>query len=809
MYGDRSGGRLRGRERRGAGGGVLGSGGRIGHNESMSRWTTGWLVWAVLAVGPGVLAYGEEGAGGARGEDGVGWAELFGFAARDYASRSGVATPESGRVVMQLAEQALAEDARGGGGGGGDLHLYRLCARAAAAAGDAEAVGRAWERVLRADGSHVQGLRMLARLGGVPAEAQPPDGASVGVDVAGAERLLAGLAEPGGDAGLRRAIVARALVLDPLSPRAARLAYDVLDGEAGEAERQLRFGLRMLHADPMQARLAFDLGALLDRLSLHAEAMRFYRHGLAVHARTAGHLPVPSSDLLAVARSQHDARDWAGAAETIQRILVVEPLHLEARLLLMHVFRGQRRVDLAQQQIGFLREQYDRQPVLGLPGASAELLAQWAWFFTLYDPDVGLARALSARALEVSAGSERARIAAGFVHLLAREFAAARDLLGPLSGVDQYAAWGYARALSRLEEFGLAREALVRGVGLKRSGVAYEQLLRLADELGVDLPAGQSREDLQLLVAGFPAAMHAAAEDPGRVLGLELRVLAGEVGFGEPMVAEVVLSNRSDALVRLGGDGLAQPRVMVSAALHVGQPRTFNGYVDLLLDGRALLEPGSSVVERVRLDVGEVWDWLAITPGLDVEVRFSAVLDPVTDVGGLRRPGPRSVTSESVIVRRRGVRVGAKLADELLQRVTDRRWSVGHPAVRLAAGLVLQRRLHEGKVLSGAGPAVDDAALHAMLRQLLMAGDSGQRASVLSCGSVLALDEGMLTAAARGLGDADPRVRMLLVHMLGMRQGAGARAVLERVAEKDADAGVRRFAGAWLEVVLSGESQGG
>jgi hypothetical protein len=213
----------------------------------------------------------------------------------------------------------------------------------------------------------------------------------------------------------------------------------------------------------------------------------------------------------------------------------------------------------------------------------------------------------------------------------------------------------------------------------------------------------------------------------------------------------------------------------------------------------------------VRLDVGDLADFLADRPLEELQLTVSGLLDPVqrgqdfTGAVPSVRPAGCQITRGGLLGR--ADLSGGKSLPLAYQRALGRIvWDLRHgelpvrmAAARRTASLLcfverLQRQ--EAKLPGSLAGVVNRPVLLSILRAVLADGSPVVRAEMLASLGRVRLDAGIGMLLGEVFEDASPLVRFRAAELMGISDSSGNRAVLEQMA-RDPDELVALMAGAF------------
>ncbi|HUU84371.1 MAG TPA: HEAT repeat domain-containing protein [Phycisphaerae bacterium] len=568
------------------------------------------------------------------------------------------------------------------------------------------------------------------------------------------------------------------------------------------AARRVRRHLVSIAAAPLGVGELWSLARLLDSVSLHDRAVWWYEQALAAIERGSTGRPAPSGLLVDMGRSLRDAGRFDRAIEVCQRALNATPNSYDAAMLLIEAARAAGQDGLAEQQVAGLRSQLDKTEGVARRGRDALSAARIAWFHTVCDPDPQRALEFAELAQAGAANDPEVRRIYGLAQLEAGQAAEARETLAPLvtgQQPDQLAAWGLARALIELGDKESALEILRDAEQVRRSGMAYERVCALLQELGATPLPPPDRSSVERVLDAFDRDVMNFPVDPAHYLEFTAEFVDPTPTFGQRWPCRLRLTNRGTFPITLGAGQMVAGDVLLSATVDYPGIGVMEGYLSVSLAQRHALGPGESVELVQTVDVGVLAPWAVILPQRDLILTVTALLDPVQQPEG----GWKSRLGDELVATARMQRLRFTYERST---VTDlaRQTRQGPPpervdALRTVAALLEERLATMREKLDYTPVRIDKKGLEATLRAGLTDPSPMVRAHMLDNLGLFRFSDEQAGMVAPLLSDEDWVVRLMAVDFLAARQGTVFERVARRLAESDADPLVRELAGLYVE----------
>lgn len=608
----------------------------------------------------------------------------------------------------------------------------------------------------------------------------------------------------------------------PENLAARRLQLDMTK-PADDPTPAIALALDLVRLSPAQPLLAWDLARLLDDVSLHQEAQRWYRHAMTGFQRSGGAEGAPGEFLLQMAASQVDAGQPDSALKLIEQAIVEDgdgpaPHRLLARIARL---RGDREREA--QELGIAREAFESAWARTKDRPDPDLAAEMAWFYCVESPDIDRACDLADIAMRSELPSVTARRAFGWSAVQkalrgtstrpsgpATAPAASRPSHGPpslefarralesVAGTDPWAVIAMADLKGRDGDRKGAVAALTRVVERHRSGPLFEEASARLTALGAPIPPAPLLEGIRRLLAGFDESVLLFPGDPKKFLELRITPLTsapGELTPGQPLWCRLDLVNRSPYGISLGPDLMVDPIVLLMVRSSGDRERDYDGLLRIPMNRRQFLAVGQTISVTQTIDIGALRTTLLCTPQAAQDIEILAILNPVEDEeSGEWVPGPGGVQAGPARVRRpavspddagpQGLRatLAASRSDAVSQRI--------EATERLMMWLAEYEHLRAGRVRYDAQP-VRPEELRAAIEERF--GDPAWevRAHLAEALRWIVLDDAMARPASGLLGDTHWLVRMLAVRLFADQQGAKFDKVASHFEQHDPDVLVR------------------
>lgn len=474
-----------------------------------------------------------------------------------------------------------------------------------------------------------------------------------------------------------RALVLRAIELNPLNLEALRIKFGMVEGAAPPAER-VNLWVSMLRSNPAQPEVMAQIAETCADAGLGDESLKWYEKS----ARTSmqqGRIPptmlvVQGAAQLYLAHQNNDARRQADI------LLEQDPEFYPALVVRILVEKQQEKKDALLDQLSRTRNaminklqaarkgiggrdaatrpvQKEAFPAPNLVGdaelarktggpaqaAFLQALGDLAWFEVYFNSNsTEAARLLGV--LQASANEDDKETTAfaarvqGWIFLADPTKAAEANVkLSAVADRDIMARVGLLRLMDRNDKEKLRTEAsklLAGNAGGLQGAILYDAVR----DFGVRVQPGVAAEAIRAELGQLPADWLRLLDNPQAfytVRGEPLKVMHS---FGEPLLARVTVSNISQHPITIGPEGVIKPDVWfevqpVIAGQVAHQFRRLA--VDRITD-HLVLRPRASFSRIVRLDQGDLPELMFALPTPPISFRVVVRTNPMlTDQGVL------------------------------------------------------------------------------------------------------------------------------------------------------------------------------
>ncbi|MEK6642299.1 MAG: tetratricopeptide repeat protein [Planctomycetota bacterium] len=584
--------------------------------------------------------------------------------------------------------------------------------------------------------------------------------------------------------------IENALRLNPMNTEARELAYEMYGETEAELQR-VEMALQLVSINPSQANLIWDLGELLDRLSLHKPAQEWFNRAIDLHKRQDSS-KVPAEFWNTLGLSYVGSGDFAKAKESADQALGVDATYLTARLMRASAERKLGDDKAADEDIATVQKSYDAQVDEIISKKQSDKAAEIAWFYCYYKTDKEKALKLADIAVGGANPGRLAQLAHGYALRLNGKTDEALKILEPLAASDQMAAVEVARIFSEQSKKAEAVTLLTKAAALQYSGIAFNQIRELLTKLGEKPPEAPVYGKITAALEKFHRDVFDFPQRPGEFLKFTIRTAAAPTSVG-PINVIFRMENAGPFPITFGEGFMVRPLVALSANVG-GEKGVFKDYLQVLLNARAMLLPGDALEKQVAVDVGALREFMIRRSGEDASIELIAMLDPVLKNNMLSQ-GPGTMIAAPLVVKLKGIDLSPEATASLVRSVTSANLSERMIAAQRIGGVLAWAEHNTSKAAAAKLPV--DTLRSAMAQAL---GDKAWqvRAHALCAASWSTMDGPTTSAAAPTVGDSNAVLKTLAVRLFAPQQGEKFKPVLEQLLKTDASHFVRLIAASYL-----------
>jgi tetratricopeptide (TPR) repeat protein len=632
-------------------------------------------------------------------------------------------------------------------------------------------------------------LQLLERQGDVP---------EVASDL---HRRIAEMLFSAGSKDEATAHASKSVQLFPRNVRARRLLSE-LDGTINEPSQRVGLMLDTIANGGARGGQIWELAGVLDFLSLHEHAARWYQYGVAAYQRAFPGVHPPIEIQLDWARNLYEAKKLEQAFHTCNDAIAMAPDSFEAQLMMIRIAREMGRDEVAEEQRRRIRRRFATLEPYVLASGRSDLAADIAWFHLEFDQDPVRALSFSEIAANAEPGDARIQRIYGLALLMNNRIFEAEQVLAPLVNLgrgDQLAAAGVARAYIAQNKNDDAIVVLREAEQMKQSGLGYEKVLELLAKLNAPPAPGPDRSGVARAVKDFDDQVLRFEESPADYLSLEVAFPSPALPYGQPWEATFRLTNKAPFPITIGGEGMVSAELLVSLNVWIKPELAIPNYLPISLNRKTVLMPREYIEFTQTLDVGPAAAVALAEPQRTLQMTFHFTLDPVQTESGEVASYWREFYVPPLKVKR--VAFDATRAEmlQLLEAAESGSEEDVIRSVRIVAGLLGERKRSLEAGLDYGVHRVDEQALTNALFRAMVDESWKVRASAADALRLLPLEGDVLQAASALLTDEHWLVRLNAVDVFAEKQGPVFAPVLFKTATDDGDILVKLLANLHLQ----------
>jgi len=456
------------------------------------------------------------------------------------------------------------------------------------------------------------------------------------------------------------------------------------------------------------------------------------------------------------------------------------------------------------------------------PASRSEEAAEVAWYYCFHQPEKDAALQLAQLAMQDAEPSSLAKLAYGYALRLNGRIDDAVKVLEPLATIDQMAALELARILAERSDKAAARTLLHKAAAIQRSGIAFELIREQLNQWGEQVDSPPAHAKITAALEKFPRDVFDFHKRPVDFLRFSMRLASAapeserqdsrtggkapeQTGESPrparpevPALGEIRLAFRLENVgpftISLGEGYMVRPLVALSAQIGGSETVAFRDYLQVLMNARPVLIPGDAIEKTIAVDVGHVREFLLRNIAPDLEITFTAMLDPVRKDGELRC-GPGTITPAPLALIRKGLDLRPESIAALLKDCRSSSIAARMSAAQGIAAILAYADRHRGDPRVAALP-VDQ--LSAGLAKLFMDPAWQVRAYALVGAGWSPMDAVLTQAAAPNIQNENAVIKLLAIRLFAPQHGDKFRPVLEKLSKTDPSHFVRMMALSFL-----------
>jgi hypothetical protein len=635
--------------------------------------------------------------------------------------------------------------------------------------------------------------------------------------------------------GQAQLMLDQALELNPLNTDALRLRLTTAQEQT--REQRVSSFLAWLRASPGDPAVAAALADELADAGHHRAALDWFGQAMSMYRRT-NMQPGPQFAINYIA-AMHLAGARNDAETGLAQVLGSDPTNIEAWLLRLAIARGSgdaAQLETAQREaavaltnrLALLRQaagdkQATTQPIsapgpIKLPDPGPilqqlsgtgrnELLEEFghtasaiAWLKIYFEqkpveavPWVGVLRSMYGEENPLVTRLE------GWSFLMAERPDEARVKLSAIADRDPVAALGMIRLADPAEKArtDAAARALLGEYPSGSTGVLLAEALR---ERGIQPDPVPDAAAVTEALEKFPKDFMEILGRPEMFYNVRLDPVQVGHGFGEPILVRVSLHNIGRDAITIGSQGAIERHLWLDAQLRGIAQNSFVGVAQDRLGGPLVLRPGESISQVVRLDQGDLNQFLSFNPSPMLQLSAAVTTNPTMSAAG-PAPGLAGMrASLTRLIQRTGSPLNPEGRQRLEQALSD--GSAGEKVRALELLATFAQILSRGEANEEMKAVA--AQFGDLIRRAVNDPQPGVRAwaGYLSAAISSAQDR---AAFVQQLAGGDWMQRLLAVRLVA--EGAAGKDVAAKLAKNSDDPLVQSYAAATLDLLAVAATQ--
>lgn len=399
-----------------------------------------------------------------------------------------------------------------------------------------------------------------------------------------------------------------------------------------------------------------------------------------------------------------------------------EALRNEPDSLLLNGIKGMaiRKFDLQNESREVLRNAAARViEKLGTLGEKESLRKrhELAWFYCFIDPNPASALEYAGQVLSAQDKDISGREVMAYAYALNGMLDKGGELLENADTTDPVVAlaWAQIHIAQGDNQSALAKLQEIDGT---RVGILAELVEQLTTQLQVEPPGDSQEENIlqpvrekpDFIVSTFKSTFNdqdlSVPFELEKNIGCYLRLSNDLLGYGDPIIVNILLTNLGKSSLFLGPTGFLDPHVLITAEIRAISSRGGSNsnrasheqsevvpLVHHYLLQKRVLHPNTSNVITETLNIGPVREILENHPQQSYKITFRAILDPVKDANGSIVGKIPEIQPKPVTITRRGF-----VPSRQRMSAQYRFLSSGEPNERIKAALLLSALLREAQL---------------------------------------------------------------------------------------------------------------
>ncbi|HUB25893.1 MAG TPA: hypothetical protein VL992_10730 [Tepidisphaeraceae bacterium] len=253
----------------------------------------------------------------------------------------------------------------------------------------------------------------------------------------------------------------------------------------------------------------------------------------------------------------------------------------------------------------------------------------WLRLYFLHDASPDTQSLVSQLQKLLPADDMQLRCLLGWSLLNQGKYAEARDQLASIADKAPFAALGIMALDDQAGNKNDADQLAHAELASHPSGVAAAMLYSKMRGRGATIVPLSQSEVIKAQVDAFPKDWLQIVSQPQQFYSISVEPLSQQVGFGQAILARVIVRNASNYDLTIGEDGTLKPEIVFDAAVHGIVEKQLNSVITDQFWRRTLLPPGQQATQIVRLDMLGISDAINLQPQAAEELEFAVTSNPI------------------------------------------------------------------------------------------------------------------------------------------------------------------------------------
>ncbi len=434
-----------------------------------------------------------------------------------------------------------------------------------------------------------------------------------------------------------------------------------------------------------------------------------------------------------------------------------------------------------------------------LKASSAEL-EDLVWFYN-FVTDVNSDQALTwaTKAYDADPNSLNAASLFAYALVINNQSELASSMLEKIGTTTQAAGLAKAEIFLQRQDANSAADLLKKVVDTAPGSFESQKAKKKLKELDPNYVSGMdSAAFITALQNDFGQAIFSQFIEPQKMVTLEFNVKGSAFSYASEIIGNLVIMNNYSEPMVICSDAMLKGNIRVDAKIAGDLTEQIPALIVKTVRPSYEIKPGDALFIPLRLDTGRVKDILDCHPQAELNLEYTAYIDPQTDANGQIR-NALGLKPAQVILKRRRLDINTRYLQQKFDALKGGQQGQKTKSVQLFAGL-----LAEQQKFRQAGPAyrfiyTEPQLLSSALARCLAEDDWILKVQTIAAMLRLKLDYRLTQAVSAELNNPNWPVRLIAVFILDRNQKEKFKPVLSWTAKNDPHPMVRQLA-----AILSG-----